>query len=79
MSPPLKPWTNTIVISPYTEVYSTMLIMRQWLIFLCYIDDITTTSEGVDTYHIVKKAGKYREVSRTQGISTTDLVGRYNI
>ena len=53
--------------------------MRQWLIFLCYIDDITTTSEGVDTYHIVKKAGKYREVSRTQGISTTDLVGRYDI
>ncbi|XP_065898520.1 ethanolamine-phosphate cytidylyltransferase-like isoform X2 [Dysidea avara] len=44
--------------------------------FSIHGDDITTTSEGVDTYHIVKKAGKYREVSRTQGISTTDLVGR---
>lgn len=39
-------------------------------------DDITTTAEGVDTYHLVKAAGKYKEVARTQGISTTDLVGR---
>jgi len=41
------------------------------------IEDITTTYEGVDTYHLVKSAGKYKEVARTQGISTTDLVGRY--
>lgn len=42
-------------------------------------EDITTTSTGIDTYHLVKAAGKYREISRTQGISTTDLVGRYNV
>ena len=40
-------------------------------------EDITTTAEGVDTYHLVKAAGKYKEIARTQGISTTDLVGRY--
>ena len=31
---------------------------------------------GTDTYHIVKSAGKYKECQRTQGVSTTDLVGR---
>ena len=32
--------------------------------------------KGVDTYHIVKDAGRYKECQRTQGVSTTDLVGR---
>ena len=31
---------------------------------------------GTDTYHIVKDAGRYKECQRTQGVSTTDLVGR---
>jgi len=48
-------------------------------VVVIYVDDITTTSDGLDAYHIVKKAGRYREVSRTQGISTTDLVGRYMV
>merc|ERR1712048_63031 len=44
--------------------------------FCVHGDDITTTAEGIDTYHIVKSAGRYREVKRTAGVSTTDLVGR---
>lgn len=44
--------------------------------FCVHGDDITLTADGVDTYHIVKEANKYREVKRTQGVSTTDLVGR---
>nr|XP_033817125.1 ethanolamine-phosphate cytidylyltransferase isoform X2 [Geotrypetes seraphini] len=39
-------------------------------------DDITLTIDGRDTYEEVKKAGRYRECKRTQGVSTTDLVGR---
>ena len=31
---------------------------------------------GTDTYHLVKAADRYKECKRTQGISTTDLVGR---
>lgn len=34
------------------------------------------TADGVDTYHMVKSAKRYKEVPRTAGISTTDLVGR---
>lgn len=34
------------------------------------------TADGTDCYHMVKEADRYKEVSRTAGISTTDLVGR---
>ncbi len=44
--------------------------------FCVHGDDITLTADGIDTYHIVKTAKRYREVKRTQGVSTTDLVGR---
>ncbi|XP_019768510.1 ethanolamine-phosphate cytidylyltransferase isoform X2 [Dendroctonus ponderosae] len=44
--------------------------------FCVHGDDITMTAEGVDTYHMVKSAGRYKEVQRTEGVSTTDLVGR---
>ncbi len=44
--------------------------------FCVHGDDITLTADGVDTYHIVKTNNRYREVKRTQGVSTTDLVGR---
>ncbi|KAM7001691.1 ethanolamine-phosphate cytidylyltransferase isoform 3-T3 [Passerculus sandwichensis] len=40
------------------------------------VDDITLTIDGKDTYEEVKTAGRYRECKRTQGVSTTDLVGR---
>lgn len=44
--------------------------------FCVHGDDITTTADGQDSYHLVKAAGRYRECKRTQGVSTTDLVGR---
>jgi ethanolamine-phosphate cytidylyltransferase len=34
------------------------------------------TADGKDTYQIVKDEGRYKEFKRTQGVSTTDLVGR---
>lgn len=43
---------------------------------LCFPDDITLTVDGKDTYEEVKREGRYRECKRTQGVSTTDLVGR---
>lgn len=44
--------------------------------FSVHGNDITMTADGVDTYHLVKAANRYREVERTPGISTTDIVGR---
>ncbi|VVC40311.1 Rossmann-like alpha/beta/alpha sandwich fold,Cytidyltransferase-like domain [Cinara cedri] len=44
--------------------------------FCVHGDDITVTADGVDTYHLVKNANRYKEVKRTEGISTTDVVSR---
>ncbi|XP_013411152.1 ethanolamine-phosphate cytidylyltransferase isoform X1 [Lingula anatina] len=44
--------------------------------FCVHGDDITVSADGKDTYHIVKTSGRYKECKRTQGVSTTDLVGR---
>ncbi|XP_029307374.1 ethanolamine-phosphate cytidylyltransferase isoform X1 [Cottoperca gobio] len=44
--------------------------------FCVHGDDITLTVDGKDTYAEVKREGRYRECKRTQGVSTTDLVGR---
>lgn len=44
--------------------------------FVVHGDDISITDEGLDAYRFVKAGGRYKECKRTQGISTTELVGR---
>ncbi|ORX41848.1 Nucleotidylyl transferase [Piromyces finnis] len=44
--------------------------------FCVHGDDITTSADGSDCYQAVKDANRYRECKRTQGVSTTELVGR---
>ena len=44
--------------------------------YVVHGDDITSDAGGEDCYRFVKKAGRMRIVKRTEGISTTDLVGR---
>lgn len=39
-------------------------------------DDIALNAEGVDSNKLLKDAGKMRIFKRTEGISTTDIVGR---
>ncbi|KAJ3410041.1 hypothetical protein CcCBS67573_g00288 [Chytriomyces confervae] len=39
-------------------------------------DDITTMADGSDCYSEAKAANRYKEFKRTQGVSTTELVGR---
>ena len=44
--------------------------------FCVHGNDITLDADGLDTYRFVKESGRYRECQRTEGVSTTDLVGR---
>lgn len=68
-------WVNQVVEgAPYITTVETL--DRYNCDFCVHGDDITMTSEGMDTYFPVKSARRYKEVSRTAGISTTDLVGR---
>ncbi|XP_013929412.1 PREDICTED: ethanolamine-phosphate cytidylyltransferase isoform X2 [Thamnophis sirtalis] len=68
-------WVDEIVEgAPYVTTLETL--DKYNCDFCVHGDDITLTADGKDTYEEVKKAGRYRECKRTQGVSTTDLVGR---
>lgn len=55
--------------APYVTTVATL--DRYNCDFCVHGDDITLTADGKDTYAEVKAAGRYKECSRTAGISTT--------
>ncbi|KAI8056814.1 hypothetical protein BDF22DRAFT_668064 [Syncephalis plumigaleata] len=68
-------WVDEVVRdAPY--VTSLEYLDRYNCDFCVHGDDITTAADGSDCYQQVKDAGRYRECKRTQGVSTTELVGR---
>ncbi|XP_060767727.1 ethanolamine-phosphate cytidylyltransferase isoform X2 [Neoarius graeffei] len=68
-------WVDEIVEgAPYVTTLETL--DKYNCDFCVHGDDITLTVDGKDTYEEVKRADRYRECRRTQGVSTTDLVGR---
>ncbi|XP_048847168.1 ethanolamine-phosphate cytidylyltransferase-like isoform X3 [Brienomyrus brachyistius] len=68
-------WVDEIVEeAPYVTTLETL--DKYTCDFCVHGDDITLTMDGKDTYDEVKRSGRYRECKRTQGVSTTDLVGR---
>jgi len=68
-------WVDEVVeAAPYVTTLETL--DRYNCQFCVHGDDITMTADGTDTYHIVKTEGRYKECQRTQGVSTTNLVGR---
>ncbi len=44
--------------------------------FVVHGDDPCLDAQGNDVYASSKTRGKYREIKRTEGVSTTDLLGR---
>ncbi|KAJ8683917.1 hypothetical protein QAD02_019709 [Eretmocerus hayati] len=68
-------WVDEVVRdAPY--VTSVELLDEYQCDFCIHGDDPTTTADGKDSYHLVKEAGRYKQVKRTAGISTTNLVNR---
>ncbi|XP_041362337.1 ethanolamine-phosphate cytidylyltransferase-like isoform X2 [Gigantopelta aegis] len=68
-------WVDEIVEdAPYVTTVETL--DAHDIDFCVHGDDITVSADGVDCYKLVKDAGRYKECKRTQGVSTTDLVGR---
>ncbi|CAG8674966.1 4138_t:CDS:2, partial [Funneliformis caledonium] len=68
-------WVDLVV--PDAPYFTSLEVMDQQNCDFCvHGDDITTLADGTDCYQAVKEAGRYRECKRTQGVSTTELVGR---
>eukprot|EP01116_Phalansterium_solitarium_P012082 TRINITY_DN2805_c0_g1_i1.p1 TRINITY_DN2805_c0_g1~~TRINITY_DN2805_c0_g1_i1.p1 ORF type:complete len:391 (+),score=126.48 TRINITY_DN2805_c0_g1_i1:103-1275(+) len=68
-------WADAVVRdAPYV---TSLAVLDQYHVDFCvHGDDLVSTSDGTDCYHEVKQAGRFRTVKRTEGVSTTDLVGR---
>jgi ethanolamine-phosphate cytidylyltransferase len=68
-------WVDVVV--PNAPYITTVETLKKYQCDFCvHGDDITTAADGSDCYQAVKDAGLYRECKRTNGVSTTDLVGR---
>lgn len=68
-------WVDEVVeAAPY---HTTLETLEKYNCDFCvHGDDIVTDANGIDTYAEVKSAGKFKVIPRTEGVSTTDLVGR---
>lgn len=68
-------WLDEVVPgAPYVTFPAVMDQHDCW--YVVHGDDITTDADGNDCYQEVKDLGRFIVVKRTEGISTTDLVGR---
>lgn len=51
--------------------------------YIIHGDDPCLLPDGTDAYALAKKAGRYKQIKRTEGVSSTDIVGTvillYNI
>jgi ethanolamine-phosphate cytidylyltransferase len=68
-------WADEVVEdAPYT---TSLDVMDKYNCDFCvHGDDIVMNADGQDTYGVVKAAGRFKTIPRTQGVSTTQLVNR---
>jgi len=68
-------WVDEIVCGvPYVTYLS--CLEKYNVDFCAHGEDVSTDEYGRDSYAQVKAAGKFRYVKRSEGVSTTELVGR---
>lgn len=68
-------WVDEIVENaPYSP--DSAWLDRCNCLYLAHGDDIAINSDGVDAYGALKSAGRFKVIKRTEGISTTSIVGK---
>ncbi|KAE9585670.1 hypothetical protein Lal_00010030 [Lupinus albus] len=72
-------WVDEVITdAPYaiTEQFMNRLFHEYKIDYIIHGDDPCFLPDGTDVYGFAKKAGRYKEIKRTEGISSTDIVGR---
>ena len=71
-------WVDEVVTGvPYNvSAYMDNIINKHNCDFIVHGDDPSLNADGTDAYAAIKAAGRFRMIKRTEGISTTELVGR---
>lgn len=63
--------------APYeiTEQFMSRLFNEHKIDYIIHGDDPCLLPDGTDAYALAKKAGRYKQIKRTEGVSSTDIVG----
>lgn len=71
-------WVNEIIPdAPYeiNEEFMNKLFTEYKIDYIIHGDDPCLLPDGSDAYAHAKKAGRYKQIKRTEGVSSTDIVG----
>ena len=72
-------WVDEIIENvPYdlTPAFCQTLYSKHGVDFIVHGDDPCLLPDGTDAYDAPKRAGRFRMIKRTEGVSTTDIVNR---
>ncbi|VAI30183.1 unnamed protein product [Triticum turgidum subsp. durum] len=72
-------WVDDVIPdAPYaiTEDFMNKLFTEYNIDYIIHGDDPCLLPDGTDAYALAKNAGRYKQIKRTEGVSTTDIVGR---
>ncbi|XP_057467525.1 ethanolamine-phosphate cytidylyltransferase-like isoform X3 [Actinidia eriantha] len=72
-------WVDEVIANaPYaiTEEFMHRLFNEHKIDYIIHGDDPCLLPDGTDAYTLAKKAGRYMQIKRTEGVSSTDIVGR---
>ncbi|KAM5560801.1 ethanolamine-phosphate cytidylyltransferase [Rosa sericea] len=72
-------WVDEVIPdAPYaiTEEFMKKLFDEYDIDYIIHGDDPCVLPDGTDAYALAKKAGRYKQIKRTEGVSSTDIVGR---
>ena len=63
--------------APYaiTEQFMKTLFNEYKIDYIIHGDDPCLLPDGTDAYGLAKKVGRYKQIKRTEGVSSTDIVG----
>ncbi|GAV56947.1 CTP_transf_2 domain-containing protein [Cephalotus follicularis] len=72
-------WVDQVIVNvPYaiTEKFMDTLFNEHKIDYIVHGDDPCYLPDGTDAYALAKEAGRYKQIKRTEGVSSTDIVGR---
>lgn len=72
-------WVDEVIPdAPYaiTEEFMKKLFDEYNIDYIIHGDDPCLLPDGTDAYALAKKAGRFKQIKRTEGVSSTDIVGR---
>ncbi|XP_076908042.1 ethanolamine-phosphate cytidylyltransferase-like [Bidens hawaiensis] len=72
-------WVDEVIPNaPYaiTEDFMNRLFNEHKIDYIIHGDDPCLLPDGSDAYALAKKVGRYKQIKRTEGVSSTDIVGR---